>query len=440
LAFAVMLCGFWGCRIESSNPDSERRASDAEGVQLSADARQVRPRGMWVLCEGSQRALSQVSRVDALLERAAQLQVTDLFVQVYRGGRAWYDSDLADDSPYRSILASNGRDTLAYLLEHAHSRGLRIHAWVNVLSLAQNRDAPLLREYGREVVLVDGRGRSLLDYPELEIPAPDAAWYRMGTRGIYLDPAVPDVAERLVATFEELLLRYPELDGLHLDYIRHPGALPFSPGSRFGVGLDFGYGSASRQRFERETGLRAPAAAPRTPGNPKSGNANEWDAWRRQKVTELVAAIARMSRSIRPGLTLSAAVNSYVDRAYLSLAQDWQRWLEEGSIDLAIPMVYTLDDRLLRYQLENFANGPEREHIWSGLGVWLFKDSPGRALGQLEISQRVGIEAEVLFSYDAIADSPQLATALVAAISKPPLAKALNPGAPEASGHLPGFP
>ncbi len=70
----------------------------------------------------------------------------------------------------------------------------------------------------------------------------------------------------------------------------------------------------------------------------------------------------------------------------------------------------------------------------------MFKDSPGRALGQLEISQRVGIEAEVLFSYDAIADSPQLATALVAAISKPPLAKALNPGAPEASGHLPGFP
>ena len=54
------------------------------------------------------------------------------------------------------------------------------------------------------------------------------------------------------------MTKYPTLDGVHLDYIRHPDVLPFVPGARFGVGLEFGYGAASRARFERETGLAAP--------------------------------------------------------------------------------------------------------------------------------------------------------------------------------------
>ena len=47
-------------------------------------------RGLWVLAEGSVRVLDDPARVAPLLERAKRLGVTDLFVQVYRGGRAWY--------------------------------------------------------------------------------------------------------------------------------------------------------------------------------------------------------------------------------------------------------------------------------------------------------------------------------------------------------------
>jgi len=149
-----------------------------------------------------------------------------------------------------------------------------------------------------------------------------------------------------------------------------------------------------------------------TPARPARQTLREVAALRR--LPELVASIGQATRSARPGLVVSAAVISYVDRAYLSLAQDWPRWLEEGLIDLAIPMAYTLDDRLLGYQLDHFGNAATRDRIWPGLGVWLFARSPERALGQIAIARRSGLPGEVLFSYDSIADAPELEEALAA--------------------------
>jgi uncharacterized lipoprotein YddW (UPF0748 family) len=280
-----------------------------------------------------------------------------------------------------------------------------VHAWVNVLSLAGHRDVPILRALGRNAVLVDQRGRSILDYPKLELPQPDRRYYRMGTPAVWLDPASPEVAEYLVATFRELVTRYPDLDGIHLDYIRYPGVLPFAPGTRFGVGIDFGYSEPTRARFRAETGLEAPFGD-------SVGNANRWDAWKRDKLTELVAGIRDAVRAVRPAIVMSAAVGSYAERVYLAESQDWQRWLEDGLIDLAIPMAYTTDDRLFRYFAERFSSGPKSDRIWIGQGSWLFAKTPDRALGQLEAAREAGATGEVLFSYDSIADAPELFAAL----------------------------
>ena len=96
-----------------------------------------------------------------------------------------------------------------------------------------------------------------------------------------------------------------------------------------------------------------------------------------------------------------------------TLAQDWRGWLEAGWLDLAMPMVYTLDDRLLRYQMESFAGWPLAARIWPGVGVWLFGGSPEGARMQLAILRRGRFAGEMLFSDDAIASSPELLAALV---------------------------
>ena len=386
-------------------PVAEAAASAEPSTPESPASDKSPTRALWVLCQGSQRVLEHPARRARLIEDAAALGVSDLFVQVYRGGRAWFDSSLADASPFEKIRNETGEDPFEQLIVEAQERGMRVHAWVNVLSLSHNPDPPIVKVLGRGAVHVDRKGRSVLDYPDYELPAPDLGWYRMGTPGIYLDPAAPGVSERLSATFRELVERYPRLDGLHLDYIRHPGVLPFVPGSRFGVGLDFGYGEASKTRFQRETGLAAPGDGP-------GGYHTAWDDWRREQVTRLVASIRQTTQQVQPDLALSAAVISYADRAYLSLAQDWRLWLEQGLLDFAVPMAYTKDDRLLGYQIADFTRGEHAERIWIGLGSWLFDQSPQRAAGQLAAATDAGAAGIALFSYDSIADSPGLLSAL----------------------------
>jgi uncharacterized lipoprotein YddW (UPF0748 family) len=362
-------------------------------------------RGLWVLCEGSQRILEHPDRFAELIEDARRLGASDLFVQVYRGGRAWFDSSLTDATPHREIVESTGRDTFAELIPLAQAAGLRVHAWVNVLSLAGNLHSQLVLDLGPGVVAVDRQGRSLLDYPKLEVPDPDRAYYRMGTPAVWLDPAAPGVAEHIAAIFAELPNRYPTLDGIHLDYIRYPDVLPFVPGSRFGVGLDFGYAEATRARFQAETGLVAPFGK-------SLANANRWDAWRRAKLTELVTTIGAAAHAVAPDLALSAAVWAYADRAYLALGQDWRGWLDADLIQFAVPMAYTLDDALLGHLTRAFAGVPSGNRIWIGLGSWLFEKNPERAVAQVEIVRAAGAGGDALFSWDSIAAAPALRDAL----------------------------
>jgi uncharacterized lipoprotein YddW (UPF0748 family) len=253
----------------------------------------------------------------------------------------------------------------------------------------------------------------VLDYPDLEVPPPDRAYYRMGTPAVWLDPAAIGLAERLAATFAELVTRYPELDGLHFDYIRYPDVLPFAPGSRFGVGLDFGHGASTRALFREQTGLEAPDAK-------THANADAWDAWRRDQLTALVASLRSAARGARPGLEISAAVIPFADRAYLSLLQDWRRWLEDGLLEFAVPMAYTLDDRLLRYHAQAFAGSPLAPRLWIGLGSWLFARNPARAVAQLDLVRAAGLANDSLFSYDAIAEAPELEQALRQAAAPEP--------------------
>ncbi len=351
-------------------------------------------RALWVLAEGSHRTLEEPEKIDRLVRDAVDLAMTDLFVQVYRGGRSWFPSQMADDAPYRAIREAGHGDPLVRLVERAHAAGLRVHAWFNALSLARNADAPLLRELGREAVLVDRDGHNLLDYPDYDVPPPARSHVQLGTAGIWLDPAVPEVTEYLASTLDELVGAAPDLDGLHLDYIRHPITLPMIPGSRF-RGLDFGYGSASKEAFTREH------------GSFRLGDA--WDHTRRRAVGELVR---RLGERLPERWERSAAVISYADRAYLTAMQDWRHWLEEDWLDFAVAMAYTRDDTLLRYMVEELRGGVAGERVWMGLGTWLFVGRPMRATRQLEMALASVPMGIAIFSYDAIAAAPAALEAL----------------------------
>jgi uncharacterized lipoprotein YddW (UPF0748 family) len=370
--------------------DPASRAAPDGGLRL----------GLWVLAQGSSRTLERPDGVSRLLEHAARLGVSDLFVQLYREGRSWYASPHADRSPFERMAASGGAERLRVLVDGAHARGMRVHAWFNALMLHSNADAPLLRRVGREGVLLDRRGRSLLDYPGFDVPEPDRGAYRLGTPGLWLDPAVPAVADALADEVRALAAAAPWLDGLHLDFIRYPMAVPLVPGSRF-EGLDFGYGEQAKARYVEQN-----------QGRFERGE--RWDDFRRARVGDLVR---RLGAEVPPGWERSAAVIAYADRAYLSALQDWRSWLEDGALDFAVAMAYSRDDRLLRQIAHGLRGGVGGDRVWIGLGAWLFVAEPDRIARQIAIGREVQPAGLALFSYDALADSP---SALATLRAEPP--------------------
>jgi len=110
--------------------------------------------------EGSGRALfvSLIQNPPTLSNREAIVQLVDfskkahvkvLFVQIYRANQAWFPSQVGDTASYEAALKALGEDPFAFLVREAHEAGIEVHAWLNLLSLSTNENAPLLKSTGR---------------------------------------------------------------------------------------------------------------------------------------------------------------------------------------------------------------------------------------------------------------------------------------------------
>jgi len=352
------------------------------------------PYGLWVEAEGPNRTLDDLGRLETMVLTAARAGITHLYLQVYRGGRSWYASTLADDGPYRRALTSQGYDPLQFALGLAHAKGLRVHAWMNLFNLGKYRDGPLQARLGAPAVVRDNRGRSLLDYDNSRPPGDEGKWVMLDTPGYWLDPGDLQVQGTLVTLIQELVARYPALDGVHFDFIRYPYAVPTVPGSRYSNGLDFGYGERSVARFHTETGLSAFAA------KDDPAVAQRWDDWRREQLDQFLRRVRGRLKQFRRKLVLSAALLAWPDRAYLSAYQDWRLWLEEGLLDQGIVMNYNRDSRLSRYLSRQAVAFRGRSKLFVGLGAYALLDQPDLLARQVSDARQQGADGVVLFSYD----------------------------------------
>jgi uncharacterized lipoprotein YddW (UPF0748 family) len=344
--------------------------------------------GLWIECEGRLRTLDDPARIDAALERAAALGATDLFVQVFRGGRAWFPTEHADETPYRRARA-RGFDPLARVTQGARARGMRVHAWVNLLR-AGEPGSPFVRSLGRGAVLGDETGRSLLD----EGPWGRARAFRPDTPGVWLDPASPEVAARLAALLADLLRAHPDLDGVHFDYVRYPVAVRARRAG--GPPADLGFSARSAADFRAATGRDARAYP------------DAFNAWRRDRLTGLVRTLRARLREARPRIILSAAVMPEPGSAPVKARQDWPRWTREGLLDLVVPMNYALDavafDRAARACVARRG----KAEMLMGVGAWRFEGRAADVAARARLAMDAGASGVVLFSHDNLARRPGL--------------------------------
>jgi len=360
------------------------RAAEAvlEGSSASVEplGRNDPLRGIWV----TRFDYIEPGDVREIMRNVAQLGVTDVFWQVRGQADAYYESDLEpwgemlfrdanDDKtpPTRAELAQGpGYDPLALAVREAHRRGMRLHAWINVMPLWRGTAEPAAMTHPWKT----RRAWRLRDDRGVEQPLND--------HYVIVNPVLPGVQDHIAAVARDIVSRY-DVDGLHLDYIRFISESleegRWYPGDAVSVGL-----------YRQAHGLGPDAKVDGEMMRP----------WVRDKITALVERIRREAVDSREGVTLSAAVWRRPDLARDQQLQDAAAWAERGVVDVLMPMIYTDDDKRFRSDLAAWTAAAARRGAIAP-GVGLYKHETGRqTVGQ--VMMHAEDDRFVLFAYNSV--------------------------------------
>ncbi|MEW6046203.1 MAG: family 10 glycosylhydrolase [Bacillota bacterium] len=357
-------------------------------------------RGIW-LDNGYVARLDARAGVARLMDQLKDAGFNAVFVETLYRGYTLYAG------PYQDMRFEGWpEDPLQVVVEEAHRRELRVHAWMWMLGAGVHGEAgPVLAAHpgwaDRSV-----RGR---------------AFSGAGGGVLWLDPSRAEVREFLAEQAAYVARRYA-VDGIHLDYIRYSDELS-DP---------FGYAPHAQEAFRAATGIDV---AGRAPEELPSAERAAWRSWREAQVTAVVRQVRDSVERTAPAAVISAAVLPEPAQARIVHLQNWIEWLANGLIDIAIPMAYTsslpnLADILhsIDAELERLSpyRKPEAMRSRVAPGLALFATRPEGLAQQAAHVREAGFGGVVAFSasYLSLPARGVLASAFSAPAAHPPALRA----------------
>ncbi|MBN1492050.1 MAG: family 10 glycosylhydrolase, partial [Phycisphaerae bacterium] len=298
---------------------------------------------------------------DESIRILAENGFTAILPNMLWGGVAYYDSDVLPVSP---DVATRG-NALTECLEACRKNGIECHVWkVNFYMSGRSprefRDR--MKRDGRTLVEFDGKDKD-----------------------DWLCPSHPENRKLEIDSMLELATRY-DVDGIHFDYIRYPGA-------------DACFCAGCRERFEHAIG-RTLANWPADTRQDADVRA-QWLDWRRGNITAVVAGVADRVRAARPKVKISAAVFRIwpVDRD--GVGQDWKHWCDEGYLDFICPMDYTPNVPQFRTMVRHQQEWAGRVPCYPGIGlsVWPDRNDICRLIDQINTTRELKTGGFTIFNY-----------------------------------------
>jgi len=301
----------------------------------------------------------QKSELITLLDRARQLRLNAVLLQVRPSCDALYASQLEPWSEY--LTGQMGRapspyyDPLAFAVEEAHKRGLELHAWFN----------PYRARHSAAFSGLSG-GHISKTKPQV---------VRTYGKSLWLDPGEREVQEHSLNVVLDVVRRY-DIDGVHFDDYFYP----YPEKAANGAVLPFpDWSSWKRYR--------------------DGGGRLERDDWRRENVNLFIVRVSQAVRAAKPWVRFGIspfgiwrpgfpAQIKGLD-AHDVLYADARKWLREGWVDYLAPQLYWGEEKretsfnaLLDWWLSENA---QQRHVWPGLDI----SRVGRSRGPEEIVDQV---------------------------------------------------
>jgi len=302
-----------------------------------ARAAQSEFRAFWVDAFGE--GIFNEVEITKLVAATKAANLNALVVQVGRRGDCFCNRAMMPRT--QAGIAPLPYDPLDSLIAKAHAEGIKVHAWIITTAIWNSVTPPLNANH-----VFNMHGPSKTGADNWISRRYDGA-NRAGADYL-LDPGHPDAADYMVRMYTSVASNY-DIDGLNFDRVRLPDQnLATFPGVSA-----WGYNPVAVARFQQLTGRV---------DNPRPDDA-QWLAWRRDQITNIVRKVYVETYAIKPQLAISADTITYgygpatqggweMTRTYREVLQDWRGWMQEGILDLNIPM---------NYKREHFTTEPNNQ-------------------------------------------------------------------------------
>lgn len=262
-------------------------------------------------------AASQQNQCIMDLDSMRRNNLTTIYYHVRTMCDAMYDSKYEPWSSY--IVGTRGTtppfDPLAFLLENAHKRGIEVYAWFNPYRYIDSSDNKGWGNAGGDKNYENSHPDWLIEYP------------KGNGNFTILNPALPEVKQRIVDVIADLLSKY-DVDGVVFDDYFYQNGLPMS------------YDAEQYSEYVAGGGMLSQAD------------------WRRENVNDMVRMVNTYIKANKPwvrfGIGPAGVACSSQDVAdkygvtpcpgsdwqYSGIYSDPLAWYSEGTIDFMSPQVY----------------------------------------------------------------------------------------------------
>ncbi len=247
------------------------------------------------------------------LDNLKSLGINTVFFQVKPDGTALWPSQIL---PWSDMLTGTvgedpGYDPLQFMLDEAHARGMRVHAWFNPYRVTTNIKPSTINELSRTTSLRPASVYVL-----------HRDWIRTAGDRLVLDPGIPEARDWITSIVAEVVARYP-VDGVQFD--------------------DYFYTETPQSQLNDNQTWRQYG----------QGFASKAD-WRRHNTELLISQVSRTIKQLNPNVEFGVSPagvwrnNSHDPAgsatrgaaAYDESFADTRRWVQLGLLDYIAPQIY----------------------------------------------------------------------------------------------------
>ncbi len=259
------------------------------------------------------RIRQQQEALKGKLDKLQTLGINTVFFQVKPDGTALWPSKIL---PWSDVMTGNighdpGYDPLQFMLDEAHKRGMKVHAWFNPYRVSVNTKA----------ATIDKLNRTLSQQPA-SVYVLHHDWIRTAGDRFVLDPGIPEVRDWITSIVAEVVANY-DIDGVQFDDYFYAE----SPGSMLNDSLTF-------KKYGQHFGSKAD--------------------WRRDNTKQLVGQVSLTIKKLKPDVEFgvspsgvwrnhshdAAGSNTRGAAAYDESYADTRSWVQLGLLDYIAPQLY----------------------------------------------------------------------------------------------------